>query len=85
MSQWNLSVRLTGQGSNLSSMLRSTAGDARTASRDVNTLRRDISRLRTEASRPSACAWQWTAPTCGATCSARYPVRADKPSPSRSA
>ncbi|WP_344531070.1 hypothetical protein, partial [Streptomyces rectiviolaceus] len=52
MSQWNLSVRLTGQGSNLSSMLRSTAGDARTASRDVNTLRRDISRLRTEASRP---------------------------------
>jgi hypothetical protein len=52
VSQWNLSVRLTGQGSNLSSMLRSTAGDARTASRAVNTLRSDIRRLRAEASRP---------------------------------
>jgi len=49
--QWNLSVRLTGQGSDLARTLRTTARDARAASRDVNTLRRDINRLRAEASR----------------------------------
>lgn len=48
-SQWNLSVRLTGQGSDLARTLRSTARDARAASRDVNTLRRDIGRLRQSA------------------------------------
>jgi hypothetical protein len=51
VSQWNLSVRLTGQGSDLSRVLRSTARDAQAASRDINTLRRDIGRLRAEASR----------------------------------
>ncbi|MFI2620396.1 hypothetical protein [Streptomyces sp. NPDC018584] len=51
MSQWNLSVRLTGQGSDLSRTLRRTAADARTASRDVNALRRDITRLRADARR----------------------------------
>lgn len=49
MSEWNLSVRLTGQGSDLSRTLRDTARDARAASRDVNTLRRDINRLRQAA------------------------------------
>ncbi|MFJ7023254.1 hypothetical protein ACIQUW_33325 [Streptomyces sp. NPDC101117] len=48
-SQWNLSVRLTGQGSDLARTLRDTSRDARTASRDVNTLRRDIGRLRQAA------------------------------------
>lgn len=52
MSEWNLSVRLTGQGSNLSRMLRDTGRDARAASRDVNALRRDIDRLRNEARTP---------------------------------
>jgi len=51
MSEWNLSVRLSGQGSDLSRTLRDTARGARTASRDVNALRRDIGRLRTEAAR----------------------------------
>lgn len=46
MSEWNLSVRLTGQGSSLSRTLRDTSRDARAASRDVNALRRDIDRLR---------------------------------------
>jgi hypothetical protein len=49
VSEWNLSVRLTGQGSNLSRTLRDTARDARTASRDVNALRRDIDYLRRDA------------------------------------
>lgn len=52
MSQWNLSVRLSGQGSDLSRTLRSIADDARAASRDVNAVRRDISRLRAETHRP---------------------------------
>ncbi|MGV2914737.1 hypothetical protein [Streptomyces alfalfae] len=52
MSQWNLSVRLTGQGSDLSRTLRATSADARAASRDITTLRRDISRLRAEARQP---------------------------------
>jgi hypothetical protein len=50
MSQWNLSVRLTGQGSGLTRTLRTLAREARDASRDVNALRRDIDHLRTEAS-----------------------------------
>ncbi|MEU1134477.1 hypothetical protein ABZ383_32230 [Streptomyces sp. NPDC005900] len=52
MSQWNLSVRLTGQGSDLSRTLRRTVADARAASRDVNALRRDITGLRAAARRP---------------------------------
>lgn len=51
MSEWNLSVRLTGQGSSLSRTLRDTARDAQTASRRVNALTRDLTRLRAEASR----------------------------------
>ncbi|MFF0009581.1 hypothetical protein ACFYQT_40005 [Streptomyces tibetensis] len=51
MSEWNLSVRLTGQGSNLSRTLRTTANDARAASRDVNALRRNITSLRAATSR----------------------------------
>lgn len=49
--QWNLSVRLSGQGSQLARTLRGTARDARAASRDVNALRQDIGRLRAEAAR----------------------------------
>jgi hypothetical protein len=49
VSEWNLSVRLTGQGSDLARTLRTTARDARAASRDVNALRRDLARLRSEA------------------------------------
>jgi hypothetical protein len=49
VSEWNLSVRLTGQGSSLARTLRDTARDARAASRDVNALRRDIDRLRTSS------------------------------------
>ena len=49
MSEWNLSVRLTGQGSSLTRLLRSTSQDAQTASRSVNALRRDLERLRAEA------------------------------------
>jgi hypothetical protein len=50
-SQWNLSVRLTGQGQNLSRTLRDTSRDARRASRDIDALRRDITRLRNAARR----------------------------------
>jgi hypothetical protein len=49
VSEWNLSVRLTGQGSGLSRALRDTARDARAASRDVNALHRDVDRLRDSA------------------------------------
>ncbi|MEU5742077.1 hypothetical protein ABZ784_29300 [Streptomyces tendae] len=52
MSEWNLSVRLTGQGSGLTRTLRGLSGDARTASRNVNALRRDINRLRTDTRNP---------------------------------
>jgi hypothetical protein len=52
VSEWNLSVRLTGQGTSLRTMLRGVSGDARTASRDVNQLRDDIHRLRLEARSP---------------------------------
>ncbi|MGP3737906.1 hypothetical protein ACTWJ9_33525 (plasmid) [Streptomyces sp. GDS52] len=51
MPQWNLSVRLTGQGSGLARTLRNTSRDARAASRDVQALTRDIGRLRAAASR----------------------------------
>lgn len=51
MAEWNLSVRLDGQGTGLARTLRATSRDARAASRDVNALRRDIGRLRQEASR----------------------------------
>ncbi|MFJ8657447.1 hypothetical protein ACIRNU_34555 [Streptomyces rochei] len=50
MSEWNLSVRLTGQGSGLARTLRDLSGDARTASRNVNALKQDIQQLRREAS-----------------------------------
>jgi hypothetical protein len=46
VSEWNLSVRLTGQGSDLTRTLRTVSRDARSASRDVNALRRDIDLLR---------------------------------------
>jgi len=50
MSQWNLSVRLSGQGSGLASTLRDLAADARNASNEVNALRRNLDLLRAEAS-----------------------------------
>lgn len=50
MSEWNLSVRLTGQGSSLTRTLRDVASDARSASSEVNALRRNLTLLRTEAS-----------------------------------
>ncbi len=52
MSEWNLSVRLTGQGSDLARTLRNLSRDAGNASRNVQALRRDLSRLRTEARTP---------------------------------
>lgn len=52
MSQWNISVRLSGQGSGLSRTLRSLSRDARDASRDIAELRRDITYLRTQSRRP---------------------------------
>jgi hypothetical protein len=51
VSQWNLSVRLSGQGSDLSQTLRTAAGDARTLSRDIDDARREVVQLRQEASR----------------------------------
>ncbi|MEV8248067.1 hypothetical protein AB0R01_30490 [Streptomyces rochei] len=52
MSEWNLSVRLTGQGSDLARTLRSLSRDARATSRNVNALRRDIDRLRADTRNP---------------------------------
>jgi len=49
VTEWNLSVRLTGQGSGLARTLRDTAADARNASNEVNALRRNLALLRTEA------------------------------------
>jgi hypothetical protein len=46
VTEWNLSVRLTGQGTHLNRTLRDTARDARDASRAVTALRRDVDRLR---------------------------------------
>lgn len=50
MSQWNLSVKLTGQGSGLANTLRDLAADARNASNEVNALRRNLDLLRADAS-----------------------------------
>jgi hypothetical protein len=50
VSEWNLSVRLTGQGSGLARTLRDVASDARSSSNEVNALRRNLTLLRTEAS-----------------------------------
>jgi hypothetical protein len=50
VSEWNLSVRLTGQGSGLARTLRDVSSDARSASNEVNALRRNLTLLRTEAS-----------------------------------
>lgn len=49
MTQWNLSVRLSGQGSGLQRTLRDTAADARNASNEINALRRNLALLRSEA------------------------------------
>lgn len=48
MSEWNLSVRLTGQGTGLARTLRDLSSDADQASRNVNALRRDITALRAD-------------------------------------
>lgn len=50
MSEWNLSVRLTGQGSGLARTLRDLSADARNASGEVNALRRNLDLLRADAS-----------------------------------
>lgn len=50
MSEWNLSVKLTGQGSGLARTLRDLSSDARTASAEVNALRRNLDLLRADAS-----------------------------------
>ena len=52
MSQWNLSVRLTGQGTGLTRTLRDASREARSLSRDINTARRDLNQLQRAASRP---------------------------------
>lgn len=52
MSEWNLSVRLTGQGSDLARTLRRLSTDANNASRNVQALRRDIRQLRRDARNP---------------------------------
>lgn len=52
MSEWNLSVRLTGQGSDLARTLRSLSRDANNASRNIQSLRRDLQQLRREARQP---------------------------------
>lgn len=49
MSEWNLSVRLSGRGSSLTRTLRDVSADARSASNEVNALRRNLTLLRTEA------------------------------------
>ncbi|MFF2168151.1 hypothetical protein ACFVWP_46975 [Streptomyces sp. NPDC058175] len=52
MSEWNLSVRLSGQGSDLTRALREASREARSASRNIAALRRDITQLRADAARP---------------------------------
>ncbi|WP_052479923.1 hypothetical protein [Streptomyces sp. NBRC 110035] len=52
MSEWNLSVRLTGQGSDLARTLRSLSHDANNASRNVQALRRNLQQLRRETRNP---------------------------------
>ncbi|KPC70900.1 hypothetical protein ADL27_53305 [Streptomyces sp. NRRL F-6602] len=52
MTEWNLSVRLTGQGTDLARTLRGLSRDADRASANVRALRRDITQLRQQARRP---------------------------------
>jgi hypothetical protein len=52
VTEWNLNVRLTGQGSSLRSTLRDLTGDADRADRAVNQLRDDIRQLRQDARAP---------------------------------
>ncbi|MGV9227610.1 hypothetical protein ACWDPF_33640 [Streptomyces albogriseolus] len=52
MSEWNLSVRLTGQGTGLARTLRGLSRDADRASANVKALRRDISQLRQQVRHP---------------------------------
>ncbi|MCX4571527.1 hypothetical protein OOK48_34985 [Streptomyces viridodiastaticus] len=52
MAEWNLAVRLTGQGSDLSRTLRNLSRDANAASRNVKALRRDIQQLRRDSQAP---------------------------------
>lgn len=49
MSQWNLSVQLTGQGTDLVNTLRRSSTQARALSRDIADARREIARLRQSA------------------------------------
>ncbi|EFL29482.1 LigA protein, partial [Streptomyces himastatinicus ATCC 53653] len=51
MSQWNLSVRLTGQGTSLTRTLRDASREARALSRDINAARRDLNQLQRAGSR----------------------------------
>ncbi len=52
MAEWNLSVRLTGQGSDLARTLRGLSREANAASRNVRGLRRDIQQLRRDSQAP---------------------------------
>ncbi|MFI8792569.1 hypothetical protein [Streptomyces sp. NPDC055105] len=52
MSEWNLSVRLTGQGSDLVSTLRDSAKEARTLTRRIKAARRAIRDLQETAATP---------------------------------
>lgn len=51
MPEWNLSVRLTGQGSNLAATLRSSAREADRLTQSVTEARRALTALRTDAAR----------------------------------
>ncbi|MFH9425973.1 hypothetical protein [Streptomyces sp. NPDC017529] len=52
MSQWNLSVRLSGQGSDLVTTLRRSSAEARKLQRDIAAARREITQLRQAARSP---------------------------------
>ncbi|MFK8851260.1 hypothetical protein [Streptomyces sp. Ac-502] len=52
MSQWNLSVRLSGQGSDLVTTLRRASTEARKLQRDIAAARREITQLRQAARSP---------------------------------
>ena len=49
MSQWNLSVQLTGQGSDLAATLRDSAGEASKLTDRINDVKRALAELRAEA------------------------------------
>lgn len=49
MSEWNLSVRLTGQGASLKSTLRESAAEARKLSRDLDQAKNSLTELRAAA------------------------------------